>query len=156
MPKETISFTQFMEAVEADNKIFIQALHDFLMEKSCKLTIEEKKSGFMASYKYNKKSIINFLFRKTGMLVRVYGENASKYPHFLDTLPEEMTQHIKDWGICKRLVHNTCNSRCAGYEFMLDNAFMQKCKYGCFDFHVTEGNNPYIQSFIEHEIKERG
>ena len=50
---------------------------------------EEKKSGYLASYKYGKpqKAVMNLLFRKSGMLTRIYGERICNYPDFLGTLP---------------------------------------------------------------------
>ena len=89
------------------------------------------------------------------MLVRIYGEYANKYPDFLDTMPEGMAQSIKNAGECKRLVHNTCSPKCTGYDFMMGNERFQKCRYNCFEFLVTDENNPFIKSFIENELKER-
>jgi hypothetical protein len=157
MAKEKINFEQFMESVNADNKPFIQDLHNHLLDKGCKVAFEEKKNGFLASYKLGKpqRAFLNFVFRKHGMLVRVYGENASKYADFLNTMPEEMTQSIKNAGDCKRLVNNTCSPKCTGYDFMIGNEHFQKCKYNCFEFLVADENKPFINSFVEHELKER-
>lgn len=157
MAQEKITFEQFMEAVDAKNKSFIQDLHSHLLNKGCKVTFEEKKSGFLASYKLGKplRAIANFVFRKHGMLVRIYGEHASNYTVFLNTIPDGMTQSIRDAGICKRLVNNTCSPKCAGYDFMIGDEHFQKCRYNCFEFLVADENNPYIKSFVDHELNER-
>jgi len=157
MAKEKITFEQFMESVEANNKPFIQDLHNHLLDNGCKVAFEEKKSGFLASYKIGKpqRAMANFVFRKHGMLVRIYGEHAGKYANFLDTMPEGMIQSIRDAGECKRLVNNTCSPKCTGYDFMIGDEHFQKCRYNCFEFLVANENNPYIKSFIEHEINER-
>ena len=157
MTQEKISFEQFLNAVEAGNQAFVQELHTYLTESGCKVTVEEKKSGYLASYKYGKppRAFTNFLFRKKGMLVRIYGENIDGYSAFLDTLPEEMVQAIESAGVCKRLVDNTCSPKCTGYDFTIGSERFQKCRYNCFEFLITSVSAPYIKSFIEHEIKER-
>ena len=157
MAQEKISFDQFMEAVDISNKQFIQDLHSYLLENSCKVTFEEKKSGFLASYKCGKpqRAIANLLFRKNGMLVRIYGENVGKYSAFMNMLPEEMVRSIAGSGICKRLVYNTCSPKCIGYDFVIGNERFQKCKYNCFEFLITEESAPYIREFVENEMMVR-
>lgn len=157
MAQTKITFEQFMETVDADNTPFVQNLHSYLIENGCKVTFEEKKSGYLASYKYGKplKSVLNFVFRKEGMLTRIYGERINKYPDFLNTLPIEMVQHIQNAGICKRLVNNTCSPKCNGYDFIIADEHFQKCRYNCFEFLMTEVSRPYIATFVENELKER-
>ena len=157
MAKEKITFEQFFETVDANNKPFVHELHDYLLKNGCKVTFEEKKNGFLASYKYGKppKALLNLVFRKHGMLTRIYGERISGYPSFLNTLPAEMVESINSAGICNRLVNNTCSPKCTGYDFKIGDEHYQKCRYSCFEFLMTTGNNPYIKSFIEHELKER-
>ena len=157
MAQDKIIFEQFIEAVDAENKPFVEDLHNYLLENGCKVTFEEKKSGYLASYKYGKppKAVLNFLFRKTGMLTRIYGERISGYPDFLNTLPTEMVQSIEKAGICKRLVHNTCSPKCTGYDFTIGDAHFQKCRYNCFEFLMANESNPYIKAFVEHELKGR-
>ena len=91
MAQVKISFEQFLEATLAENKAFVQDLHTYLLDNGCKVTFEEKKSGFLASYKFGKpqKALLNFVFRKNGMLTRIYGERIAGYPDFLNTLPAE-------------------------------------------------------------------
>ena len=157
MAQEKINFEQFLEAVDAENKPFVEDLHGYLTGKGCKVTFEEKKSGFLASYKFGKppKALLNFVFRKNGMLTRIYGERISGYPDFLNALPTEMVQSIEKAGECKRLVHNTCSPKCTGYDFTIGSEHFQKCRYNCFEFLMTGESNPYIKSFVEHELKER-
>jgi len=157
MSKEKISFEQFLEAVDADNKPFVQNLHNYLLDNGCKVTFEEKKSGYLASYKHGKppRAIMNFVFRKQGMLTRIYGERIGNYSDFLNTLPKEMVESIEKAGICKRLVDNTCSPKCSGYDFTIGGEHFQKCRYSCFEFLMTGASKPYIKSFVEHELKER-
>jgi len=157
MAKEKITFAQFIETVDTGDQAFVKDLHNYLIEQGCKEAYEEKKSGMLASFKQGKppKAIANFVFRKQGMLVRIYGGCADRYPDFLSTLPDTMTQSIRDAGICKRLVHNTCSTKCTGYDFMIGDEHFQKCRYNCFEFLVTNENNPFIRAFIEHELNAR-
>ena len=157
MTQEKITFEQFIQAVDADNQPFVQDLNSYLLENGCKATFEEKKSGYLASYKYGKppRAVLNFVFRKTGMLTRIYGERISGYPDFLNTLPKEMVESIESAGICKRLVHNACSPKCSGYDFTIVNEHFQKCRYSCFEFLMTSKSNPYIKAFVEYELKER-
>jgi len=157
MAQEKLSFDQFLATVDPINKAFIQELHTYFMDNACKAAYEEKKSGMLASYKYGKppKALANFLFRKAGILVRIYGEHASTYQDFLQTLPPEMVQAIADSGICKRLVHNTCSPKCAGYDVTIGGERYQKCRYNAFEFLVTAESAPYIRSFLDHEVTAR-
>jgi hypothetical protein len=157
MAQPKISFEQFIEAVDTDNKPFVQDLHSYLMDNGCKATFEEKKSGYLASYKYGKpqRAVANLLFRKAGMLTRIYGERIGNYPDFLNTLPGVMVESIKDASICKKLVLNECSPKCGGYDFSIGSEHFQKCRYSCFEFIMTSESNPYIKSFVEHELTER-
>ncbi|MCL2574526.1 MAG: hypothetical protein FWE34_08260 [Defluviitaleaceae bacterium] len=157
MVQEKVTFEQFFMAVDEGNKPFVQALHEYLLESGCKVTFEEKKSGFLASYKYGKpqRALMNFVFRKQGMLTRIYGERIAGYPDFLNTLPSDMVASIAGSGVCKRIVQNTCSPKCMGYDFIIGNEHFQKCRYNCFEFLMTDESNPYIKSFIKHELEER-
>ena len=154
---DKITFEQFFQAVDADNQQFVQDLHKYLLDNACKVAFEEKKSGYLASYKYGKppKAVLNFVFRKNGMLTRIYGERIGGFPDFLNTLPKEMTEHIENAGDCKRLVSGGCSPKCIGYDFMIGDAHFQKCRYNCFEFLMTDISRPFIKEFVEHELTER-
>ena len=111
----------------------------------------------MASYKHGKvkKALINIIFRKNGMLIRIYGEKANNYLDFLNTLPDEMIQSIDKASLCKRIVYNTCSPKCSGYDVTIRNKRFQKCRYNAFEFLVVKENNSYIKEFIQNEIQER-
>jgi len=157
MAQEKLSFEKFLEAANVENHAYMQDLHDYMLDNGCKATFEEKKTGLLGSYKHTKtkKSVINLLIKKYGVLVRIYGENISGYRDFLNTLPDEMVQSIESAGVCKRIVNNTCSPKCKGYDFMIGSQHFQKCRYNCFEFLVTEESGAYIRSFVEHEMSER-
>jgi len=157
MAQEKLSYEQFLEAVPTDCHAFMQDLNSYMLANGCKATFEEKKTGLLASYKHtkSKKSVINVLVKKHGLLVRIYGENVGKYPDFLNTLPAEMVQAIDNSGDCKRLVHGTCSPKCSGYDVTIGNKHFQKCRYNAFEFLVTKESSPFITAFIENELTER-
>ena len=157
MVAEKISFEQLLQAVEPEHQPYIQSLHSYLLKSGCKAAFEQKKNGPLASYKHGKppRAVANVLFRKSGMLVRVYGENISGYGDFLNTLPQEMAQATLASGDCKRLISGGCSPKCTGYDFKIADKHLQKCRYGCFDFLVNSQSRDYIKTFIENELKER-
>ena len=157
MAQEKLSYEQFFQATDPDNHAFLHELHNYMLDNGCKSTFEEKKTGLLGSYKHTKtkKSVINLLLKKHGLLVRIYGENVGKYPDFLNTIPDEMVQAINKAGECKRLVHNTCSPKCTGYDITINGNRYQKCRYNAFEFLVGGESAPFIRSFVEHEVKER-
>ena len=157
MAQEKISFEQFFATVDPSKRVFVQELHDYLLDKGCKVSFEEKKSGMLASYKIGKppRALLNLLFRKSGMLVRIYGEHASMYHDFLQTLPSDMVQSIAEAGDCGRLLHGTCSPKCSGYDVSIKGERHQKCRYGGFEFLITEESGPHIRHFVAYEIAAR-
>jgi len=157
MAAAKITYEQFITSVNDDNKNFVQDMYNYLLENGCKLTFEEKKSGYLASCKYGKppKAVLNFVFRKEGMLTRIYGERITNYPQFLNTLPTEMLEHFNKAGDCARLISGGCSTKCSGYDFTINGERYQKCRYNCFEFLMTETSRPFIKAFVEHELSER-
>ena len=157
MAQEKISYEHFLISTDEDHHAFVQDLHEFMLENGCKATFEAKKTGLLGSYKHTKtkRSVINLLLKKHGLLVRIYGENIGEYPDFLNTLPQEMVKSIEKAGACGRLVNNTCSPKCMGYDFTIGGEHFQKCRYNCFEFLVTEGSSSYIKTFVENEMRKR-
>jgi len=157
MSQQKISLEKFLEAVDATNKPFVQKIDDYMLNNGCKGTFEEKKTGLFCSYKHTKtkKSVANLFLKEQDLSVRIYGENIDSYSDFLNTLPTEMVTSIEEAGVCKRLVHNTCSPKCSGYDFTIDEKHFQKCRYGCFEFLVTDESLPFIESFLQHEVEKR-
>jgi len=157
MATEKITFEQFMETVEEQNTAFIQDLHDYLLASGCKVAFEQKKNGMLASFKLGKppRAVCNFLFRKHGMLVRIYGENIYKYDDFMQTLPEEMVASIAASGDCGRMVSGTCSTNCKGYDVTIRGERFQKCRYGAFELLIVAESTSFIKAFVEHEIEAR-
>ena len=157
MAQPKLSFDDFVQSLNARDLDFVKDLHDYMLNNGCKATFEEKKTGLLGSYKHTKtkKSVTNLLLKSHGLLVRIYGENISGYSEFLNTLPTEMVQLIEGAGVCKRLAHGGCSTKCSGYDFTIDSKHFQKCRYSCFEFLVTKESSPYIKTFVENETRAR-
>lgn len=151
-----IGFDDFIASVPVENQEFVKELHDKLIDLGCKIEIKTAKSGYMVSYIYNKKTVANYVFRKKGMLVRIYGVHVNEYEKILETLPDEMISALQKAPICKRLADpNDCNPRCSmGYDFWLKGEHYQKCRNSAFLFLVCPQNNPSIQSLLLNEVNE--
>lgn len=150
-----ITFEDFIAVVSEENQDFVRELHNRLLGLGCRIEIKSAKSGYMVSYLYNKKTIANYVFRKKGMLVRIYGVHVNDYENILETLPDEMVHAIQTAPVCKRLIDpNDCNPRCSkGYDFWLKGEHYQKCRNGAFMFLVCPQNHPFIQSLILKEAE---
>ena len=159
MQNNDITFENFMLDVSPANMEFIIKTHDYFIQKDCAYKIATAKNGRVLSYIFpkSKKTIINYVFRKSGMIIRIYGDNVSKYSGMLNSLPEGMKNAIKKAPICKRLADPAkCNSRCPmGYIFDMDDILYKKCRYSSFMFEIKDENYQAIQSFIDHEISSR-
>ena len=152
-----IIFEQFIEEVDINYVEYLQDLNEYLLNNGCKASFESKKSGLLGSYKHvkSKKVAVNLLLKKHGLRIRIYGENAGQYLDFLNTLPEDMVELIAKASDCKRLIDNTCSPKCNGYDVVIRKTHFQKCRYGGFEFPVTEQNSSIIRTFVENEIEKR-
>lgn len=155
MGNQKLGFEDFITAVDSGSIAFVNELHRDFIEYGCKIEVKEAKSGYVVSYTYNKKTIANYVFRKSGLMIRIYANHINQYIDFLNTLPDEMVKKIKTAPICKRLVSpDDCNSKCAmGYDFMLNGEHYQKCRNNAFMFLVCEDNNTFIKTFLKNELQ---
>lgn len=159
MPKEEISFEDFLKNVSPVQLDYVNETHAFLLTHGCSCKIEAAKSGHVLSYilKKAKRVIANYVFRKNGLIIRIYGDHIGDYPAVLDALPQGMAKAIEKAPTCKRLLDPTkCNARCPmGYVFELNGMVHKKCRYSSFMFEVTEENYAAIRAFLEQELKAR-
>lgn len=159
MDKNELKYEDFLNDV---NPMYVEAvndINDYLLQNGCKAKIELAKNGYLVSYSHakSKKVIVNFVFRKNGLIIRIYGDFVGKYIDFMETLPDQMIISIDKSPACKRLIDPTkCNSRCSmGYDFSIKGNRYQKCRYNCFMFEVNEESIPYIKVFLKNEIEKR-
>lgn len=130
-------------------------LHDELTTLGCKLDVKSAKSGCVVSYSLNKKTIANYVFRKKGLIARIYAGHIMQYMEILDTLPAEMMRSIQQAPICKRLANPAaCNQKCSmGYDFILKGDRLQRCRNSAFMFLLNEESRAYVKSLLLHEVK---
>jgi len=155
MPVDGLVFEDFLIYVEPYNQDFVRETHENMLQNGCKFKLATAKNGYVASYQHVKSKLVvmNFVFRKTGLIVRIYGDNVGKYTDFLESLPEGMKKSIVKAPSCKRFLNPPkCNSKCGGNVFLLGGTQHQKCRYNCFMFPVDEESMPPIRRFLEHEL----
>lgn len=153
---EQLEFTDFLETISERDRDYARELNRYLLDNGCTRDIKPAKSGPVVSYvrKDTKKTLVNFVCRKTGVKLRIYPQFLSNYSGFLDTLPSKMKKEIANASVCKRLIDPTaCNSRCPmGYDFFMDQEHYQKCRYMAFMPTLNEDNNAFIKLFLENEL----
>ena len=158
MDKKELKFEDFLRNVNPAYCDFAVNLHEYLLGQGCGMKMDIAKNGYLVSYSDTKKRVIlNFVFRKIGLITRIYGDAVNDYGDFIDTLPAGMVKAIEKAPACKRMIDSSkCNSRCRmGYDFMLQGTRQQKCQYNCFMFQVNAENNPFIRKFLENELSSR-
>ena len=160
MAKIDYQFADFLMAVSDSNKDFVTQIHETLTQDGYKIKIEPKAIGFLIIYAHpkNKRSILNFVFRKSGMYIRLYGENCNKYADVLNRLPDSMVKQIEKSSMCKRFTDpQACYPSCpAGYDFFIGEKHFQKCRLFCFLLLVDGESAPLLLEMVEREKEERG
>ena len=152
-------FEDFLSEVSADDREFVCKIHESLLHDGYRSKIESKASGFFVSYSHpkTKRGMVNFLFRKSGLFVRIYADHLGKYVDFVNRLPEKMEDEIRKAPVCKRLINpKDCNPKCiTGYDFSIRDSRYQKCRYCCFQFAINPEAVPVLSKFIENERGQR-
>lgn len=159
MPKITIPFDTFVETAGTEHSEFINALHEYMTENNCKTEIKEAANGYVVSYihKPSKRTVLNYVFRKKGLMMRIYADNVSSYTESLSNLPDSMKAIITKAGPCKRMLnHEDCNPRCLmGFDFVLDGERQQKCRNSGFMFFLYDEAKPYLLEMVKCEMEAR-
>lgn len=146
-------FKQFINTVDPINQRFVEEIHNYLIDNHCTYTIKEAKSGYVITYSKNKYALATYVFRKSGMKIRMYLDHIVAYQEILDTLPKSIKKEIEKASVCKRLLNpEDCNPRCKqGYTFTMDGSTYQKCRFMAFMWNVNQQNNTYIKQVLEKE-----
>ena len=138
---------------------YVNQTHETLLAAGCTYKIEQAKSGFMVSYSHMpaKRVLLNFVFRKSGLVMRIYGDHVGDYVDFMETLPQEMMKGVAKAPACKRMTDPlTCNQKCRmGYDFTVQGHRYQKCQYSCFMFAVDDTSIPFVKGILERELLAR-
>lgn len=159
MPKQEIPFENFLSDIGPEYAEAVCGLNGFLLENGCKAKLQLAKSGHVVSYTDAKKghTIANFVSRKKGPVIRIYGNSSGEYIDFIASLPDKMIKAIEKAPVCKRLLDPAkCNQRCPmGYTLAIKDETHKKCRYSCFMFEINDENYPHIKTFLEKEIEKR-
>lgn len=150
-------FMQFLNDVAFENRSFVIELDNYLTEKGCKRTIKTAKSGFVTSYSTPKsgKTLLNYVFRKSGVKIRIYAQNIGSYSAILSDFSAEMKKDIIKAGDCKKLNGLKCSPTCmGGYAFIMDGFEYKKCKNMAFFHTIKEENYSFITKLIHSELGE--
>ncbi len=150
------TFNEFLETVEERNRQFVSEINTFLEENGCACKIKSAKSGFVVSYVRGdtKKTLMNFVMRKSGTHARIYAARSGEYGDFLDTLLPEIKARIKKANDCRKFVDPNTDSRCeGGYMFTMDGEVYKKCRNSAFFIPLSDENNLFIKKFLEKELK---
>ncbi len=148
-------FLSFLNDIPASQQGFVLELDKFLNEKECKREIKTAKNGYVASYisSVTGKTLLNYVFRKSGVKMRIYAAGIANYDSILTEFPEKMKKDIMKAGVCKKLIGEVCSPTCpAGYTFMLDGNEYKKCRMMAFFHDLNDEDSPYIRKLIESEV----
>lgn len=151
------SFNEFLLAVAPERRVFVEKLNDKLLEQGYELVIKEVKSGYTATYQMEKKTVMNWVFRKTGIWARIYGDNAGRYEEVIAALPADMQKKMTASRDCKRLIDpDACSGTCVkGFVYSLNGETQKKCRNDGMLFLLTEETAEYIAGLICAEVAVR-
>lgn len=157
MAKEKASFNDFLSGVAPEQQAFVEELNNRLIEQGCDLVIKEAKSGYVATYQMNKKTVMNWVFRKSGILARIYGDNAGKYEDVIASLPTDMQKKMTASRDCKRLIDpNACSDTCVkGFIYSLNGNIHKKCRGDGMFFLLTPETAEHISALVCAEVAVR-
>ena len=151
-----MEFKDFIIEVDPQYQEFAEKMHEYLLQNDCKLKMTSAKNGYVVSYQYGKKKrvLLNFVFRKSRLVTRIYADHIGQYVDLLETVSVNMKRAVEKAPKCKRFEEPTsCNPKCSGYVFNMGGVQHQKCRYNCFMFEVTDESIPFIRTIVEKELK---
>ncbi len=157
MAKEKGSFKDFLSAVSPEYQAFVEELNKRLIEQGCDLVIKEAKNGYTATYQLEKKTVMNWVFRKAGVLARIYGDNVGRYEGIIDSLPADMQKAMTSSRDCKRLFDpDACSPTCVkGFVYALNGETHKKCRNDGMFFLLTNETAEYISKLVCEEVAVR-
>ena len=148
-------FNLFLNEIPFECQGFVLELDEYLTKKGSKRTVKTAKSGFVASYSHPKsdKALLNYVFRKTGVKIRIYAAGIAGYSDILADFPDNMKKDIMKAGDCKKLNGLNCSPTCTGgYSFPMDSVVYKKCKNMAFFHSLEKRNFAAVRKLVESEI----
>ena len=156
--EQDYEFEDFLMSVDDEQRDFVLAVNEKLMQEGCKVKISSSKTSiFTVKYTQGRKGILNFVLRKKGLTVSIYARNFEKYPDVLNGLHNSVITQIANAPPCKNLVGpKKCSwADCVGYSIPIGEDIHQKCSYQCFHFNIDAESTPSLMELLNSELKER-
>lgn len=157
MVKEMNSFNEFLSTVAPEHQIFVEKLNQKLIQQGCDLVLKKAKNGYTVTYQLKKKSVMNWVFRKTGILARIYGDNACKDGDLIASLPTNMQKKMTMSRDCVRLIDpSACSPVCVqGFVYTLNGDTHKKCRNDGMHFQLTNESAEHIDRLVSKEVSMR-
>lgn len=151
------AFEDFLITVPDEHKPFVSNLHEQLTKQGCTISIKEAKSGYTVSYQWEKKTVMNWVFRKSGILARIYGDNMRQYEAVIAALPADMQDKMMGSRDCKRLIDpSECSPTCVkGFVYTINENTYKKCRNDGMFFLLSDETGPHIEKLITAEVLAR-
>ena len=151
-----MKFAEYQELLPLEILETVQSIHAELLAMGFTEEIKEAKSGPVLSYMKDKKVLLNYVYRKNGIKVRLYAAGIAAYEDCLAVLPDSLKAELKKATDCKKLNGMTCSPTCpGGYTYTLDGELLKKCRSMAFLMTLNQKTAEYIQTLILREAGER-
>ena len=151
-----MKFAEYQDLLPLEILETIQNIHAELSAMGFTEEIKEAKSGPVLSYMKDKKVLLNYVYRKSGIKVRLYAARITAYEDCLAVLPDNMKAELKKATDCKKLNGLPCTPACpGGYTYTLDGVLRKKCRSMAFLMTLNQRTAEYIQTLILREAIER-
>ena len=157
MAKEKASFKEFLSTVAPEQQAFVEMLNNKLTMQGCDLVVKEAKSGYTATYQLAKKTVMNWVFRKSGIVARIYGDNVCKYEDAIVSLPADMQKGMTSSRDCKGFIDpDACSPTCVkGFVYALNGEVHKKCRNDGMFFLLTNETAEHIAGLVCAEVDAR-
>ncbi len=159
MAKEKYSFDDFITNSGSTHIQFYREINEILIENGYVTKVELKKTGYALSYiqKTTKKTLLNYVNRKKGTLIRIYGNHVDQYSQKIAELPECMVNELKKGHNCKRMINaNACNSKCQmGINIAIEGEIYGKCRFAALFFLIESEKYEVLKELITFEMEAR-
>ncbi len=151
-----MTFAEYQDLLPLEILETVRNIHAELLAMGFTEDIREAKSGPVLSYTKDKKALLNCVYRKSGIKVRLYAGGTAAYEDRLAVLPDRMKAELKKATDCKKLNGLTCTPTCpGGYTYTLDGELLKKCRSMAFLMTLDQETAEYIQTLILREAGER-
>ncbi|MDR0777915.1 MAG: hypothetical protein LBE48_00535 [Methanomassiliicoccaceae archaeon] len=140
------------------NRSFICDIDNILIEKKYNLRIAGKEYLKLTyTNAKTKRGLVSFTISGDVLDVHIYADHVSKYIDDILPLPDVMLKSMKKGRKCDNLVNpGSCYPECIiGYDFFIDGARYQKCRYMNFKFPVNDDTRAHIRNIILKEMSFR-